>query len=209
MGPAATRARTRPVPPGAARRRPSELPEGTIQILVVDDEPDNQLLAERILSPRGYRVHRADDGLAACPILESTRIDLAIVDLMMPGMNGWELIRFIRGRFVARPGAGQANVKILVATSRNEPETLDFVRRLGANEVLLKPYTSDQLMTAIEALLGPQPDLPSNPDPDPSASAAPDLTPRRADSPTTSAKAPTSRKTRSKGRGKARALNEV
>jgi CheY-like chemotaxis protein len=65
-------------------------------VLIVDDEPDVRLLLTLILHAAGFEVETAADGFEALLLLEVTRPDLVLLDLMMPRMDGWELIEAIR-----------------------------------------------------------------------------------------------------------------
>ncbi len=65
-------------------------------ILIVDDEPDNLKVAERILSFQGATVHIAEDGLKGLEVLESIIPTFILLDISMPNMNGWEMIKAVR-----------------------------------------------------------------------------------------------------------------
>src|SRR5690606_29802962 len=67
----------------------------TMQILLVDDDLDTLQLVSIHLERAGYKVHIADDAEAALTLLETFKVDLAIVDVMMPGMNGFEITEIL------------------------------------------------------------------------------------------------------------------
>jgi CheY-like chemotaxis protein len=73
------------------------------RILIVDDEPFNLDLLEQELTERGYRVERARDGEEALDKLQASQPDLVFLDYMMPGMNGLEVLKEIRGRKIDVP----------------------------------------------------------------------------------------------------------
>ena len=67
-----------------------------VTVLVVDDQPRNLRLLDAVLSPRGYRVITAESGEAALAILKDSAIDLVLLDVVMPGLDGHEVCRRIR-----------------------------------------------------------------------------------------------------------------
>ena len=102
-------------------------------ILVVDDDPKFIAAAERMLSDAGYQVLHAVDGREAVATLESRHddINLAIVDLSLPGVNGFELI----GAISRRPRA----MKIIATTGLYADTFLEMTEALGAHAVIRKP----------------------------------------------------------------------
>jgi CheY-like chemotaxis protein len=110
------------------------------RILVVDDEPDFRYILRRILERADYEVLDAIDGVAALEAVHRSRPDLIITDMMMPVMNGAELIRRLRADPLT------ARIPILAATS-------DVDLAGGADAVLKKPYRSAELLAAADVLL--------------------------------------------------------
>jgi twitching motility two-component system response regulator PilH len=68
-----------------------------IKVLVVDDDPGVRYLVRRVLEDRGMEVDEAESGEEALERLKETKPDLVLLDVMMPGMNGWEVLRRIKG----------------------------------------------------------------------------------------------------------------
>lgn len=68
-----------------------------IRVLVVDDDPGVRYMVRRILENRGIEVDEAENGAEALESLKETKPDLVLLDVMMPGMNGWEVLRRIKG----------------------------------------------------------------------------------------------------------------
>lgn len=68
------------------------------KILVVDDSPDNVFLIKTILEEEGYTVSTAENGISALAELQASPCDLVLLDLMMPGMDGYEVTRRVRGK---------------------------------------------------------------------------------------------------------------
>jgi len=118
------------------------------RILLVDDEPDIRSLYKRIIEREGYKVSTAASGSEALKTLEELSPDLIVLDIMMPGMDGWEVARRIRGdkRF--------SKVPIIMLTVKSEIE--DKMRSIdvaGADRHLSKPVEVSELMGTIKALL--------------------------------------------------------
>jgi CheY-like chemotaxis protein len=115
-------------------------------IAIVDDDSDTRNSMRLILEPLGYAVSVACGGRDAIRLLNSEAVDLVITDIMMPDMDGFELIVALRQRFpkirsIAISGGGG----ILKSDT-----WLQIARGFGADVILQKPITRDHLMTAIK-----------------------------------------------------------
>jgi CheY-like chemotaxis protein len=121
-------------------------------VLIADDDVNAQIIAETLLSLRGFHVRRAADGTEACDIVREEEIAVVVLDLSLPGMNGFELLRRLRGRFGPLPPG--STPRILAVTSRGDPEVERFARRLGADAFLRKPLVPLRFVTAVEQLVG-------------------------------------------------------
>jgi signal transduction histidine kinase len=119
------------------------------KILIADDERDLVEMLAFSLSRRGYEIARAYDGLEAWERVKKEKIDLLILDLMMPGLDGWEVCRFIRKS--DDPQIRETPILILSARVMAE----DRVRGLemGAEDYITKPFSLRELMLRIEKLL--------------------------------------------------------
>ena len=115
-----------------------------LRILVVDDDPMVATTIERVLLPEGYQVDIALGGLAALSRVKERRPDLVVLDVMMPGVDGLEVCRRLRG---------EDNLPILLLTARSG--TADRVRGLdtGADDYLVKPFAYAELLARVRALL--------------------------------------------------------
>jgi CheY-like chemotaxis protein len=117
--------------------------------LVVDDEASIRFVVSSALKERGWEVEVVDDGVAVEDALQNQRFDLIVLDLMMPGMNGFEVLRQMR----SGAGAGwktQPPVRVVALSGKTGDEGLEFARRMGADAVLGKPFEVEELWRAVE-----------------------------------------------------------
>jgi DNA-binding response OmpR family regulator len=114
------------------------------RVLVVDDERDLRRLVRRLLERDGAEVAEARDGRECLHLLYTVRPDLVILDVLMPGLDGWETLARIRD---------SSDVPVLMLTARGQE--LDRVRGLreGADDYVEKPFGSMELLARVEALL--------------------------------------------------------
>src|SRR5689334_12349323 len=114
------------------------------KILIVDDDPHIRQLVRVFLQREGLATVEAADGVEALATLETATVDLVILDLMMPNMDGWELCRRLRAA---------ADVPLLMLTARGE--TTDKVQgfQLGTDDYLVKPFEPVELVIRVKALL--------------------------------------------------------
>ncbi len=115
------------------------------KILVVEDDKHIQMGLKKSLELEGYHVEQAFDGEDGAYIARTENPDLIILDIMMPFMNGFEVISDLRGEGIDTP--------ILVLSARTE--TQDKVRgiRLGADDYIEKPFSIDELLARVERKL--------------------------------------------------------
>ncbi len=114
-------------------------------ILVVDDEPMVRDLLVRFLSMRGYRVQGASSGAEALECVEASQPDIILLDIVMPQMDGIEVIKTLQARAF---GGG-----IVVLTGSQNQDELQQMWELGVQEVLFKPVDLDRLLTAVQLVL--------------------------------------------------------
>ena len=125
-------------------------------VLIVDDDPKFLTFLSRTLKRAGFQTLTANDGCEARDLLLSRPVDVLVLDLQMPGMNGWEVLRALRNRPVGAEvlAPGQSRPKVIVVSGRNEDETVSFVQRLGADAYLSKPFWREQILATVREVLG-------------------------------------------------------
>jgi two-component system OmpR family response regulator len=115
------------------------------RLLVVDDEPNIVELLSASLRFAGFEVAVASNGQEALTLARSFRPDLALLDVMMPGMDGFELVRRMRGEGVRVP--------VLFLTARDATEDKVMGLTLGGDDYVTKPFSLDEVLARIRAVL--------------------------------------------------------
>jgi len=136
----------------------SEHPRG--RILVVDDEPTIAEIVARYLQRAHFDTRTAGDGHAALARASTWHPDLVVLDLMLPGLDGLEVMRMLRDR------GGPRTAVILLTAKGEEADRVDGLR-LGADDYVVKPFSPAELVARVEAVLrrqevdddGPEPPL--------------------------------------------------
>jgi len=121
------------------------------RVFVVDDEPDVVELLQTILQAAGFEVEVATDGRSALARLLAKPADLLVLDLMMPDLDGFELLKLLRldQRAAAMP--------VLIVSARTGQQDQIESLQLGANAYLCKPFSPSDLVRQIRALLELEP----------------------------------------------------
>lgn len=117
------------------------------RILIVDDEPEILKMLTTMLSQDGYSLETAKDGFDAGVKIMTFKPGLVILDLIMPGMDGFEVCRQIK------TNTDTAHIKVLAVTGHDSEENRDRILSEGADTYLAKPFFKDELMQTIETLL--------------------------------------------------------
>jgi len=114
-------------------------------ILVVDDDKHTQRLLKAILSAENYTVFTADNGEAALELMEKEHIDLVVLDIMMPKMDGYEFTKAIR--------ESGNNLPILMVSAKQLPGDKHKGFLAGTDDYITKPFDEQELLLRIKALL--------------------------------------------------------
>ncbi|AOV06285.1 response regulator transcription factor [Sporosarcina ureilytica] len=115
-----------------------------MKILVVDDDPNILELVSIQLTQAGYAVQKASNGYEALEIIEMEYPDLAVVDVMMPGMDGYTLTRKIRST---------TDIPVLLLTAKGELEDKEQGFLSGSDDYVVKPFEPKELQFRINAIL--------------------------------------------------------
>ena len=115
------------------------------QILVAEDDKNTRRLMEPVLKEHGYHPILACDGLEALKLLDTHHVDLVILDIMMPGMDGYEFTRQLRATDYTLP--------ILMVTAKQLPEDKRKGFIVGTDDYMTKPVDEEEMILRIRALL--------------------------------------------------------
>jgi two-component system OmpR family response regulator len=126
-------------------------------ILIVDDDPEIRSLLSEYFGKNGYRVTLAADGRALWSALNVARPDLIVLDLMLPGDDGFKLCRELRAR---------SDVPVIMLTARGEETDRIVGLELGADDYLPKPFNPRELLARVKSVLRRMRSLPENLKPD-------------------------------------------
>ncbi len=113
-------------------------------ILVVDDEDNIRKLVEAYLTAEGYTVHCAADGVQAVALFRRFSPDLVVLDIMLPGMDGLEVLQQIRR---------ESEAYVLLLTSRSEETDRVIGLTVGADDYVTKPFSPRELVARVKAIL--------------------------------------------------------
>lgn len=115
------------------------------RVLVVDDDPNTRKLLFAALRTQGFQPLVAEDGRGAQKLLERYKPGVILLDLMMPGMNGWDFLDWLRA-------IGLTNsTRVVIITAHSDPQA-DDLRGRGASEVLRKPFEMPALFSLLNKL---------------------------------------------------------
>ena len=116
-----------------------------VNILVVEDDKHTRKLLETILKREGYSVLKAEDGIKAMEVLDNHHVDLIILDIMMPNMDGYEFAQQLRD--------ADCMVPILMATAKQLQEDKKRGFIVGTDDYMTKPIDTEEMLLRIKALL--------------------------------------------------------
>lgn len=123
------------------------------RILVVDDDRNTRLWMKALLEAEHYTVTLAADGLEALDVLEKEHIDLVVLDVMMPHMDGYEFTRELRAATGNGLRAGQNELPVLMVSAKQMPADIRQGFIAGTDDFMVKPVDEEELLLRIRALL--------------------------------------------------------
>ncbi len=118
------------------------------RVLVIDDEPDLRLLARLVLEQAGFDVSEADDGDTGLAALDQQPVDVVLLDLRMPRMDGWAVLDQLRtdGRL--------DTLAVVVVSAHASADAAARALELGCRGYLRKPFTATQIINTIDQVRG-------------------------------------------------------
>jgi two-component system, OmpR family, alkaline phosphatase synthesis response regulator PhoP len=128
----------------------------TASVLLVEDEPDLADAVAGYLRHAGHRVLLAGDGLSGLRLFFGERPDLVILDLMLPGLSGFEVLRAVRDT-----GSGPQTPVLLLTARSHESDVLEGFA-IGADDYVTKPFRPRELVARVQAILRRKPTLPEH-----------------------------------------------
>jgi two-component system alkaline phosphatase synthesis response regulator PhoP len=114
------------------------------KILIIDDEPSILNLVSAYLRPEGFEVYTASDGPSGLKAARACKPDLIVLDLMLPGMDGLEVLNRLRR---------ESNVYVILLTARTEETDKIVGLSIGADDYVTKPFSPRELVARIKAAL--------------------------------------------------------
>ena len=121
----------------------------TRSILIVDDNDDVRELLLNFLEQDSYRLYSANNGDSALALLNSERIDLLLLDVMMPGISGVELLKKIKSaHFPTNP-----NLPVIMVTARSGSDDIEEAMAAGAHSYIVKPFRGEEIRKQVADVL--------------------------------------------------------
>jgi twitching motility two-component system response regulator PilH len=117
-------------------------------ILIVDDSPTQALNLTRILQKYGHEVLTAEDGLKGIEVAKAKKPDLVLMDVVMPGLNGFQATRKLT------KDADTAHIPVILVTTKDQETDRVWGERQGAKDYLVKPVDEASLMKAVQNCIG-------------------------------------------------------
>ena len=114
-----------------------------VKILVVDDIPLNVLLVKKMLTPLGFDTSEAEDGVVAMEKIEADKPDLILLDLMMPRMDGFEVLRRLRANDATK------SIPVIILSALNSNDDVAKGISMGAEDYITKPIIMDRLQSSV------------------------------------------------------------
>ncbi len=118
--------------------------DSKVRVLIINDRHSLVWFAERVLQKEGFEVLTAFDGLRERKKAREEKPDLIILDIIMPGLNGLQILELVRR---------ESNIPVIILTERSEVDLVKKALSLGADGYVIKPFATDDLLSRIHAKL--------------------------------------------------------
>lgn len=119
-------------------------------VLVVDDDPDMQLLSRVILEDAGFRVLATGDGDHALELFTDERVDVVLLDVKLPGIDGWELLEKLQA-------GADGDARVVMFSAHVSDEDRDKATAGGSRGYVTKPFQAADLVATVRAAIGAEP----------------------------------------------------
>lgn len=119
------------------------------RVLVIEDSASVRRLIEVCLRVLDVDVVAVEDGVKGLAEAQANRPDIVVLDIGLPGMDGWEVLRRLRADITLQP------IKVLVLTAHAQPEVAAQADEVGADDFMTKPFRPQELRERLESLLSP------------------------------------------------------
>ena len=121
-------------------------------IVIADNDDATRMVLGHALERSGYSVETIADGQLLWPMLRAPEVNLVILDLRMPGLNGWEVLRRLKD-VRQHPDMARPGLPVIVISGQSDPETMRFAVRLGASAFMAKPIDLQDLGRTVREVL--------------------------------------------------------
>lgn len=118
------------------------------RVLLIEDEPNIIEAISYLLSRDGWTVHVHSDGETAMDKVHQGRPDLIILDVMLPGRSGYDILRDLRAETLTR------DVPVMMLTARGQAKDREMAEKLGATQFMTKPFSNTDILESVRALAG-------------------------------------------------------
>ncbi len=116
-------------------------------VLLIEDEPNIIEAISFILSRDGWKVDTHSNGQTAIETVRAKRPDLVILDVMLPGMSGYDILRALRD------AGDTVDLPVLMLTARGQTKDREMAEKIGANRFMTKPFSNAEVLDAVRALV--------------------------------------------------------
>lgn len=117
------------------------------KILIVDDEPNIVMSLDFLLRKAGYELFIARNGQEAMDLVLTKKPQLILLDIMMPGMDGYEVCREVKNK------KGYERTKVIFLSAKSKPKDIEEGMKAGADEYITKPFSNKQLLQKIKEIV--------------------------------------------------------